>query len=97
MEPLKHKDRKISEPTLWYLYHAAMQTTPDSLGRIRISKELLSFIGVNPDETCADRNVELVVVGCGDYSEIWAKENYEAHVSGMDMEAIVRALEESGL
>ena len=97
VEPLKHKDRKISEPTLWYLYHDAMQTTPDSLGRIRISKELLSFIGVNPDETCADRNVELVVVGCGDYSEIWAKENYEAHVSGMDMEAIVRALEESGL
>ena len=37
----------------------------------------------------ADFNDPIIKVG--------AKENYEAHVSGMDMEAIVRALEESGL
>jgi len=97
VEPLKNKDRKISEPTRWFLYHDAMQTTPDSLGRIRISKELLKFIGINADETCTDRDAELVIVGCGDYSEIWKKDEYEAHVNGMDMEAIVRALEESGL
>lgn len=97
IEPLKHKERKVSEPTLWYLYHDAMQVTPDTLGRIRISKELLAFIGMNPDETCADRNAEMVVVGCGDYSEIWSKEQYENHVQEMDMSAIVRALEESGL
>lgn len=97
IEPIKHKERKIAEQALWYLYHDAMQATPDTLGRIRISKELLSFIGMNPDENCAGRNVELVVVGCGDYGEIWAKEHYENHIQSMDMSAIVRALEESGL
>lgn len=97
VEPLKKKDRKISEPTLWFLYHDAMQCTPDTLGRIRINKELLKFIGIDAEETNADRDADMVIVGCGDYCEIWKKEEYDAHVNSMDMDAIVRALEESGL
>lgn len=97
IEPIKRKERKVAEQALWYLYHDAMQATPDTLGRIRISRELLSFIGMNPDESCTNRDVELVIVGCGDYSEIWAKEEYESHIQSMDMNAIVHALEESGL
>ncbi len=95
IEPLKKLQRSLAEQTFWFLYHDAMETTPDSLGRVRISRELLSFAGVNGEECSDPRN--LVIVGCGDYGEIWSEENYAEHLKSIDIDEIRRALEESGL
>ena len=40
---------------------------------------------------------DVVIVGCGDFGEIWSEENYAAHLQSMDLDEIRRALEESGL
>ena len=49
---------------------------PDSLGRVRIPKELWKCIDVDLDDEDAK---QIVVTGCGKYGEIWRKSNYEAH------------------
>ena len=38
-----------------------------------------------------------MVVGCGDYAEIWSEENYEKMKNETDMAEILRQLEELGL
>ena len=94
IEPLKKLPRKVAEDTFWFLYRDAAQVTPDSLGRVLIPTGLLDFAEIGSAE---EGNRSLVVVGCGDFGEIWSEANYEARVQGMDVEAIRRALEESGL
>ena len=64
IEPLKKLPRSVAEKTFWFLYRDAMETTPDSLGRVRIDKELLNYAGVSSDECTEPRN--LFIVGCGD-------------------------------
>ncbi len=91
IEPLKKLPRKVAEETYWYLYHDAIKVSPDSLGRVLLSEELLRFIGVQADEE-SDRN--LVLVGCGDFGEIWSEKTYGARE--IDTDAIRRALEENG-
>ncbi len=92
IEPLKKLDRKIAEQTYWFLYHDAVKATPDSLGRILLTEGLLKFAGVDAEKE-ESRNV--VLVGCGDYGEIWSEELYSKRE--IDPEAIRLALEESGL
>jgi membrane-anchored protein YejM (alkaline phosphatase superfamily) len=72
----------------------AAQVSPDSLGRVLLTKGLLDFAKIEPDPE-GNRNV--VIVGCGDFGEIWSEELYNKHVGEMDIDAIRRALEESGL
>ena len=38
-----------------------------------------------------------VIIGCGDYAEIWAEESYENNQVEQDMEALRAALEDCGL
>ena len=94
IETLKKLPRSVSEKTFWFLYHDAAQVTPDSLGRVLLTKGLLDFAKIEPD---AEGNRNVVIVGCGDFGEIWSEELYNKHVEEMDVEAIRRALEESGL
>ena len=94
IEPLKKLPRNVSEKTFWFLYHDAAQVSPDSLGRVLLTKGLLDFAKIEPD---AEGNRNVVIVGCGDFGEIWSEELYNKHVSEMDIDAIRRALEESGL
>jgi DNA-binding transcriptional regulator/RsmH inhibitor MraZ len=68
--------------------------SPDSLGRVLLTKGLLDFAKIEADEA-GNRNV--VIVGCGDFGEIWSEELYNKHVSEMDIDEIRRSLEESGL
>ena len=91
VEPLKKLPRKVSEDTFWFLYRDAAQVTPDSLGRVLLPNGLLDFAKIGEDE----RNV--VIVGCGDFGEIWSEKLYDERVSSMDLDAIRAALEESGL
>ena len=94
IEPLKSLPRAVSEKTFWFLYHDAAQVSPDSLGRVLLTKGLLDFAKIEAD---SEGNRNVVIVGCGDFGEIWSEESYEARVSGIDVDAIRRALEESGL
>lgn len=95
VEPLKRLPRKVAEDTFWFLYRDAVQVTPDTLGRVLLPAGLLEFakIGQKPEEG----NRSLVIVGCGDFGEIWSDALYDQRVSGMDLDAIRQALEESGL
>ena len=94
LRPLKDLPRALSEKTFWLLYHDAAKVSPDSLGRVLLSKGLLDFAKIEPDAK-GERNV--VIVGCGDFGEIWSEELYNKHVQEMDIDEIRRALEESGL
>ena len=91
IEPIKKLPRNVSEQTYWYLYHDAIKVSPDSLGRVLLSEELLAAIGVNAEKE-DERN--LVLVGCGDFGEIWSEKAYSARE--IDVDAIRRALEENG-
>ena len=95
VEPLKQLPRKVAENTFWFLYRDAAQVTPDSLGRVLLPAGLLEFakIGQKPEE--GNRNV--VIVGCGEFGEIWSDALYEQRVAAIDPEAIRQSLEESGL
>lgn len=95
IEPLKKLPRKVAEDTFWFLYRDAAQVTPDSLGRVLIPTGLLEFAGLG--QKAEEGNRGLVIVGCGDFGEIWSEENYDKRVSEIDVDAIRRALEESGL
>ncbi len=96
IEPLKKLPRKVAEDTFWFLYRDAAQVTPDSLGRVLIPNGLLEFAGITPKaEEGANRT--LMIVGCGDFGEIWSESLYHKHISEMDIDEIRRSLEESGL
>ncbi len=86
--PIKALPRKTSEEALRYLNRTAAQVSPDSQGRILIPTALLE---------CAQIQKDAVVVGCGDYAEIWAAEIYNKVVEEEDQEAIRAALEACGL
>lgn len=67
------------------LHGQAVQATPDSLGRVRIPREIWESIGVSFGEE-GDSNI--VVVGCGDFGEIWLQSNYTAYMNSIDLDAL---------
>ena len=86
--PIKALPRKDSEETLRFLNRNAAQVSPDAQGRILIPQALV-------DHAQIVKNA--VVVGCGDYAEIWAEEIYNASVEVENQEAIRNTLESYGL
>ena len=86
--PIMEQERKISEKALRYLNRNALQVSPDSQGRILLSRELLEY---------AEIKKEAMVVGCSDYCEIWSMENYRAEIENEDSEEIRAELERLGL
>ena len=66
--PLKAQNRKLSEKILRFLHASLTQVTPDSQGRVIIPQELVEYAAI-------ERSI--VVVGCGEYAEIWAESTYE--------------------
>ena len=71
-----HLDQGDFEDALEYYYAESTSGTPDSLGRVRIPKELWEIIGVTIDD---EESKQIVVIGCGKYGEIWGKSSYEEH------------------
>lgn len=63
----QHKDREFVERYMRFLHSSMAEVTPDSQGRVVVPQELVEYAGI-------ERN--LVVVGCGDYAEIWSETNY---------------------
>ena len=88
ISPILKMERKASEAILRALHRDASQVSPDSQGRIVIPAALVQYAGITKGA---------VVVGCGKYAEIWSEENYEAMVSGENMEDIKNLLESYGL
>ncbi len=86
--PLKSVPRKTSEDTLRYLYRTAADVTPDVQGRILLPQQLVDHAGINKNA---------VVIGCGDYGEIWSEENYNAKIENENADGIREALELLGL
>ncbi|MBQ7336685.1 MAG: division/cell wall cluster transcriptional repressor MraZ [Clostridia bacterium] len=86
--PLKEQKRKLTEKIMRFLHASMAQVSPDSQGRIVLPQELVEYSEI-------DRNV--VVVGCGDYAEIWAEASYEQIKSEIDLDEMIAELEELGL
>jgi MraZ protein len=86
--PLKSVPRKTSEDTLRYLYRTAADVTPDAQGRILLPQQLVEHAGINKNA---------VIIGCGDYGEIWSEENYTAKIANENIDGIREALELLGL
>ena len=86
--PLKAQNRKLSEKILRFLHASLAQVTPDSQGRVVIPQELVEYAAI-------ERNI--VVVGCGEYAEIWAEAIYDQNKAQIDVAELIGELEELGL
>ncbi len=86
--PIMQQERRISEKALRYLHRNAVQVSPDSQGRILLTRELLDYAKI-------EKNA--VVVGCSTYAEIWSAENWAAELEGESAEDIRAELERFGL
>ena len=75
LAPIRQQERKLAEATLRFLHRDAVLAEPDSQGRVVLTPALVAYAGITK---------EAVVVGCGDYAEIWAAETYDAAMSEED-------------
>ena len=73
--PIKQMKRADSEKILRFLYRDAVTAEPDSQGRVILNATLIEHAKIIKDA---------VVVGCGDYSEIWSAEEYDRIVTDED-------------
>ena len=88
LEPISAQNRKLQDVVKRLLNATSLQASPDAQGRIVLTQELVDY---------AEIKKNAVVVGCGDYAEIWSEENYEKMKSETDMAEILRQLEALGL
>ena len=88
LRPIMELPRKTSEATLRFLHRNATQVVPDSQGRILLPQGLVDHAQIKKNA---------VIVGCGNYAEIWAEALYNKSVEEEDIDAIRAALEEAGL
>jgi MraZ protein len=86
--PLKEQKRKLSEKIMRFLHASLTQVAPDSQGRIVLPQELVDHAEILRDA---------IVVGCGDYAEIWAEEVYDQIKEEINLEEMISELEELGL
>ena len=86
--PIKLLPRKTSEEALRFLIGNSIEVSPDGQGRIILPPSMLEFASITKGT---------VIIGCGDYAEIWAEESYENNQAEQDMEAMRAALEDCGL
>ena len=86
--PILEQERKISEKAMRYLHRNAVQVSPDSQGRILLTRELLAY---------AEIEKSTVIVGCSTYAEIWSIENWKAELESESTEDIRLELERFGL
>ncbi len=88
LEPIRKQERKLAEATMRFLHRDAVLAEPDAQGRVMLSPGLVEYAGIIK---------EAVIVGCGDYAEIWAAEAYDVALDEEDPESLCAALEALGL
>ena len=86
--PLKSMDKRDSERAYRSLHKDALDISPDAQGRIVLSPALIALAGITKGA---------VVVGCGEYAEIWSDERYDELMADENDEEIVALLESFGL
>lgn len=89
--PIEQLERKYQEVLKRFYNSNAITVTPDSQGRVILSPELIKFAGLNGD----DRGV--VIVGCGNYAEIWSEEAYSKQQSEINIQDLLSVFESKGL
>ena len=88
ISPITKMERRDSERILRALHRDAAQVTPDTQGRIVLPPALIAYAGITKGA---------VVVGCGNYSEIWAEEQYASMVEEENLDGMKDLLESYGL
>ncbi len=88
LAPIREQNRNLAERALRFLNSSMMQAEPDSQGRIVLAQDLLSYAGIEKSA---------VVVGCGDYAEIWSEDSYSKLKEDEDVSEMVEELESFGL
>ena len=86
--PIQKMPRAQSEKILRFLYRDAVTAEPDSQGRVVLNNTLIEHAKIAKDA---------IVVGCGDYAEIWSAEEYDRIIGGEDADELRDALEALGL
>ena len=86
--PIMEQERRVSEKAMRYLHRNAVQVSPDSQGRVVLTRDLLAY---------AEIEKNAVVVGCSTYAEIWSAENWAAELLGESADEIRAELERFGL
>ncbi len=86
--PIRQQKRALAEPTMRFLHRDAILAEPDSQGRVVLTPGLVAYAQITK---------ETVIVGCGDYAEIWSAESYAAAMDDEDPAALCAALEDLGL
>ncbi len=101
--PIRKESRKVQDKAMRWFNQASVDATPDAQGRVGINSPLLldhaKFIVYNSDtdkiEDVLSRDA--VVVGCGDYAEIWEASEYKVAMAAVDADELLAELEELGL
>ena len=88
IKPLREQKRKLSERIFRYLHASMADVTPDSQGRVLLTPDLVKY---------ADLEKGVVIIGCGDYVEIWSEDAYDTLKNEENIEDIREELEEYGL
>ena len=86
--PILSQERRLSEKAIRFLHRNAVQVSPDSQGRIILTRDLLAFAQI--EKTA-------VIVGCSAYAEIWSSDNWQAELEDEDADGIRLELERFGL
>ena len=86
--PIMEQERRVSEKAMRYLHRNAVQVSPDSQGRVVLTRDLLAY---------AEIEKNAVVVGCSTYAEILSAENWAAEINGESADEIRAELERFGL
>ena len=86
--------RGAYEKVLYAYYRKAVQAVPDSLGRVRIPKELWESIGVSFD---AGEGKDVMVIGCGEFGEIWSKAALDEYDADFDPDELSDEIEKCGI
>ena len=86
-EKLANNGKELEKINRFFLRTAA-QLTPDAQGRVLLPTGLVGH---------AQLTKNVVIIGCGDYAEIWSDVNYAAMVEEEDLAGMKDLLESFGL
>ena len=88
LEPIRQQNRNLSERAMRFLNESMTQVEPDAQGRIVLPQALVDFAGIKKSA---------LIIGCGDYAEIWNEETYRKQAESVDLAAMIAELESFGL
>ncbi len=88
IKPISDFDGKDKDPIVRALGRTAAEVSPDSQGRILLTPYLIKYAGL-------EKNA--VIVGCGEYCEIWSEENFQTMLEEEDFDAMLKVFESYGM